>query len=225
MKKTTLNECVTHILDHRGLTPKKLGGDWSNNGKYRVISAKNIKNGSLTNLTSIKRVNHELYKRWMLVEIEKKDILITSEAPFGEALIWDSDEKIVLGQRIFGLKVNKDECNPHYLYYWMTGPIFQSELYCRSTGTTVTGLRQPELLKCSVNLPNLDIQEKIANILLRIDKKIQINAQINDYLATWTDLSSKHRFHRITISVAKHLLLLKGIYFRIHYFVCSRLLA
>ncbi len=30
--ETTLNEVVELIIDHRGKTPKKLGGDWSDSG-------------------------------------------------------------------------------------------------------------------------------------------------------------------------------------------------
>lgn len=111
-------------------------------------------------------------------EIERGDIIITSEAPFGEVYYWDSDEKIVLGQRLFGLKIN-EICYPKYLYYYMTTAQFQSELKNRATGTTVIGLRQPELLKCTVNLPPLEEQRRIAGILGSLDDKIELNRRIN----------------------------------------------
>lgn len=111
-------------------------------------------------------------------EVERGDIIITSEAPLGEVYYWDSDEKIVLGQRLFGLKINK-VCYSKYLYYYMTTVQFQSELRNRATGTTVVGLRQPELLKCTVSLPPLDEQRKIAGILGALDDKIELNRRIN----------------------------------------------
>lgn len=181
-----LGECIESVIDHRGLTPKKLGGDWAHSG-HRALSAKNIKNGALVQEGSMNRVSDEIYYRWMTEEVERGDVFITSEAPFGEVLYWDSDEKLVLSQRIFGLKVNRDVCDSHYLYYWMRSPFFQGELRGRATGTTVTGLRQPELLKCMVHLPPRDVQAAIAHILGTIDDKIMFNNQTNGYLAEIAD--------------------------------------
>ena len=42
MEYKPLADCVVSVIDHRGLTPKKLGGDWANSG-YRAISAKTSK--------------------------------------------------------------------------------------------------------------------------------------------------------------------------------------
>lgn len=176
-----LGECIESVIDHRGLTPKKLGGDWSQFG-YRALSAKNVKNGALVQEDAMNRVSNEMYHRWMPEEVERGDVFITSEAPFGEVLYWDSDEKLVLSQRVFGLKVNRDICDSRYLYYWMQSPFFQGELRGRATGTTVVGLRQPELLRCIVKLPARDIQTAIAHVLGAIDSKITLNKQINGYL-------------------------------------------
>ena len=188
-----LGECIESVIDHRGLTPKKLGGDWAHSG-HRALSAKNIKNGALVQEGSMNRVSDEMYYRWMTEEVERGDVFITSEAPFGEVLYWDSDEKLVLSQRIFGLKVNRDVCDSRYLYYWMRSPFFQGELRGRATGTTVTGLRQPELLKCMVHLPPRDVQAAIAHILGTIDDKIMFNNQTNGYLAELVSLEFMSRF-------------------------------
>ena len=173
--------CIVSVIDHRGLTPKKLGGDWCKQG-YRALSAKNIKDGKLVQTESMKLVDEELYRRWMPQEIEEGDVFITSEAPFGEVLFWNSSEKLVLSQRVFGLKPNHNICDARYLYYWMKGPLFQGELRGRATGTTVIGLRQPELLKCGVALPSMDTQKRISAVLGAIDDKIESNAKLNGYL-------------------------------------------
>lgn len=178
--------CIVSVIDHRGLTPKKLGGDWAKSG-YRALSAKNIKDGKLVQTESMKLVDEELYRRWMPQEIEEGDVFITSEAPFGEVLFWNSSEKLVLSQRVFGLKPNHNICDARYLYYWMKGPLFQGELRGRATGTTVIGLRQPELLKCGVALPSMDTQKRISAVLGAIDDKIESNAKLNGYLADVVD--------------------------------------
>ena len=122
--------------------------------------------------------------------------LITSEAPFGQILFWDSDEKIVLSQRLFDVRI-KSSCDPQYIYYYMTTNDFQGELEARATGTTVTGLRQPELLKCRLKLPNLETQRKIAAILSALDYKIAINERINDHLEKQAQAIYREHFERV----------------------------
>lgn len=60
----------------------------------------------------------------------------------------------------------------------MTSPFFRSEMDSRATGTTVFGLRQPELLDCKVHLPDLPTQKKIAAVLSALDDKIENNRHI-----------------------------------------------
>lgn len=178
----TIKDVIEEVIDYRGKTPKKLGGDWSEEKtEYMALSAKNIKKGRIVQPDTIRYVNQEMYNKWMKQEVERGTILITSEAPFGELLYWDSDDKIVLSQRLFGLKIKK-EFNSRYIYYYMFSEQFQGELSGRATGSTVTGLRQPELLKCHLKVPNRKYQDIIANILMNIDKKIDLNNEINNNL-------------------------------------------
>ena len=179
-KESKLGEIVSLTIDHRGLTPKKLGGDWSSHG-YRALSAKNVKTGKIVQSESIRFVSEEMYHKWMPEEIEYGDILITSEAPFGEVYQWNSNEKIVLSQRLFGVRISDSFC-ADYIYYYMTTGGFQAEMHSRATGTTVIGLRQPELLKCIVRYPGLNEQKIIAGFLRKIDDKINLNIEINDNL-------------------------------------------
>ncbi len=179
-KEYFLGDIVDIVIDYRGKTPKKLGGEWSSYG-YRALSAKNIKTGCIVQQESIRFVDDKLYKKWMKDEIMRGDILITSEAPFGQIFYWDSDEKIVLSQRLFAVRINQNYCSK-YIYYYMITSQFQAELDAHATGTTVIGLRQPELLKCKLKLPSLDEQKRIAAILSALDDKIEINRKINENL-------------------------------------------
>ena len=106
-KEVPLGECIELIIDNRGKTPKKMGGDWIDNG-IKTISAKNIHGGKLTHLEAIRFVDIDVYKKWMKIDINKGDCLLVSEgATLGENLYWDLDEKIVLGQRLFGIRTKK----------------------------------------------------------------------------------------------------------------------
>lgn len=175
-----LGKIIDLVIDYRGKTPKKLGGDWSNTG-YRALSARNIKTGRIVQTDTIRYVDESLYQKWMKDEVRRGDILITSEAPFGQIFYWDSDEKIVLSQRLFCIRVNP-KYDARFIYYYMTTSAFQGELAGRSTGTTVIGLRQPELMKCIIHIPSGENQHRIASILASIDAKISFNQKINDNL-------------------------------------------
>ena len=128
------------------------------------IIAKTSSLSNIVNEDSIYYGDDELYSAWMKDEVKKGDIIITSEAPFGEVFYWDSDEKIILSQRLFCLRPKN--IIPKYLYYAMTSAPFQTELKARATGTTVTGLRQPELLKCNVPEKSVDVQQHIVDIIV-----------------------------------------------------------
>ncbi len=176
MNYTNLGSILETIIDYRGKTPLKLGGNWEEfpDGNIRAFSAKNIKTGKIVQPDEIRYVSPELYKKWMKIEIKRGDILITSEAPFGQIYYWDSDEKIVLSQRLFAVRINKSVYDK-YAYYYMISSGFQGEMKARSTGSTVEGLRQTALLRCNFAYPKYDSQKKIATILRNYDLLIDNN--------------------------------------------------
>ena len=196
----TLGDIVETVIDYRGKTPKKLGGDWSDTG-YRAFSAKNIKTGQIVQCESIRFVDEAMYHKWMKEEIQRGDILITSEAPFGQVFYWDSDEKIVLSQRLFGVRIKK-QYDSRFVYYYMTTNEFQSEMDHRATGTTVVGLRQPELMKCALRCPDYETQRKISAILTAIDNKIAVNEAINHNLEQQASALVGHYMQSIDTSVS-----------------------
>lgn len=159
-----INEATSLIIDHRGKTPKKLGGDWSVKG-YPAISAKNIKGGRIVNHEQIRFLNSDLYYQWMKNELQEGDVLMTSEAPMGEMYFLARDKKYCLSQRMFALR-SSEKISPSYLYCWLQTDIAISDMEGRASGTTVTGIKQSELRKVKIIFP----QEKITNVF---EKKIR----------------------------------------------------
>jgi type I restriction enzyme S subunit len=180
-RKVKLKNLITLIIDHRGKTPKKLGGDWAKTG-YRAISAKSIKNGQLVNEEQMNLLPENLYRKWMKEEIQKGDVLLTSEAPLGEHLFWDSDEKLVLSQRVYGIRTDPQLLNPKYFHYYIDTPYYQNELHSRASGSTVQGIRQTELLKTDLIVPDISEQKSIAAILSSLDDKIELLQEQNKTL-------------------------------------------
>jgi len=174
-----LSDGVEKIIDYRGKTPRKLGSDWTKTG-IRAISAKNVHNGVLDNIDSIRCVSEEISEKWMKDKIQRNDIFIASEgASMGESLIWESDEQIVLGQRLFAVRANTLVFNPFYLAMYMRTPEYQTELENHCTGTSVMGLSQPGLLRTKIRYIPIERQNFIGEMYQNICNKIAVNSAIN----------------------------------------------
>lgn len=177
-REDNLENLLDILIDHRGITPKKLGGDWSISG-IPALSAKNIKTGKIVNQQDIRFVNQKLYEKWMPKKLEDGDILLTSEAPLGELYFLKERQDYVLSQRLFVLRTNREKLNSRYLYYYLQSSIGRQELLRRLSGTAAEGIRQAELRKINVEFPE-DIleQEKIAFVISAFDDKVEVNNKI-----------------------------------------------
>jgi type I restriction enzyme, S subunit len=95
------------VLDRRGVTPLKLGSEFQAAG-HRVISAKLIKDGRIDLTADEPRfVNEETYRKWMRTPLLPDDVLLTSEAPLGQAAYVRRSLDWCLGQRLFGIRTRK----------------------------------------------------------------------------------------------------------------------
>ncbi|MFY3327256.1 restriction endonuclease subunit S [Vibrio fluvialis] len=182
----SLDEVTSLIIDHRGKTPKKLGGDWSESG-YPAISAKNIKNGRLVRQDTIRYVNLALYEKWMKNPLSAGDIVMTSEAPLGEMLYLPTKTDFLLSQRLYGIRANTAVISGSYLYYWLQTSIAKADLDGRATGTTVVGIRQSELRQVNVMTPNIEVVSKFDQIVSSYLVKCDANELQTRQLETLRD--------------------------------------
>jgi len=169
----TIDNLVELIIDYRGKTPKKLGMDWSEKG-IPALSAKTIKNGKIVRRDAMNLGSEELYHLWMKDELMPKDILLTSEAPLGEMYYLIDDKKYILSQRLFALRAN-DKISSEYLYYYLFSRQGQNLLNARASGSTVQGIRQSELRKVEVLIPDSKTLEKASALFERVFQKINLN--------------------------------------------------
>ena len=100
----------------------------------------------------------------------------------GESMLWESDEKVVLGQRLFCLRCDNSVLNPYYLAMYMRTPEYRAELVNHATGTSVMGLRQPALLRTKIRYIPIKTQNMIGELYRVILAKIDSNKKINDNL-------------------------------------------
>lgn len=172
---STLGDVLDTIIDRRGLTPTKLGSEWSNEGII-ALSAKSVKNHELVNLDIANHVDNDLYNRWMPQKLQSQDILMTSEAPLGEFYYLAVFSTYCLSQRLFAMRANKTIIEPTVLYFQLTDSIGKHQIDIRKTGTTVTGIRQSELIQVPIIVPPMNIQKEFARFCNPIMITIEKNA-------------------------------------------------
>lgn len=177
MKTVSLIDLCYSVTDCSHSTPK-----WTNAGKI-VIRNQNIRNGRL-DISSVSYTTQEDYdKRIKRALPNAGDIIITREAPMGEVCMIPDDLECCLGQRMVLLKPNRDLVDNNYLLYALMSPYVQNQIsWSEGTGTTVSNLRIPHLEKLQIPIFELKKQRKIAKLLANLDKKIEVNNEMNDNL-------------------------------------------
>jgi type I restriction enzyme S subunit len=177
-----LDDVVEEIIDRRGVTPLKLGGDFVTEG-HRVISAKLLKERTVQlDADEARYVSSEIYKKWMKLPLRAGDVIMTSEAPLGELAYLHEDKDWVLGQRLFAIRPRKELMNGRFLYYVLQTNAVRSDIQGRATGTTVQGIRQAELRLVKVPVPSLAEQNEAASFLGAIDDRITLLRETNKTL-------------------------------------------
>lgn len=174
----SLGKLIEDIIDYRGITPAKLGGEWANEG-IPAISALNVKNGNLIKLDETKKVSERLYEKWMRKQLLPLDILLTSEAPLGQVHLLLEKEKYVLSQRLFGIRSDSSKISPIYLYFYLLFEIGQHQIQSKATGSTVGGIRQQLLRKIDILVPTHDLLKKFDEAVFDILKQAALLKKIN----------------------------------------------
>jgi len=93
------------------------------------------------------------------------------------------------------LRLDRTKVDPKFMLYAYLGPEFQATLHSRTIhGSTVDRLSINELPSYPIRLPPLPTQRRIAEILGRLDDKIEVNQRINRTLEQMAQALYKHWF-------------------------------
>ncbi len=142
---------------------------------YPIIRTPNIGRGRLI-LDGVQRVSKATYdKRNIRAVPQKDDIIFAREAPAGNAAIIRAGQEVCLGQRTVLIRPDKKKVCPQFLAYYILAPKQQYELLGTANGATVAHVNIPIIRNMPVNLPKIEIQERIAEILSSYDDLIENN--------------------------------------------------
>lgn len=166
-----LGECLEALIDNRGKNPP-----------FVLVGVPVVSGGSVTDrgleLQTSRRVSPETLRKWMPESTREGDIVLTSEAPLGRVARITTSEPLMVAQRVFCLRGKRGVLHSRFLYYALKTKFVQAELAGRATGTTVLGIKQPELRKIRIPAPNYRTQCGIAEVLGALDDKIATNEHV-----------------------------------------------
>lgn len=169
--------------NHGSLHPK--ASDYVDEG-MPFIMANNLING-VVDLDGCAFISEEQAKMLRKGFAKPGDVLLTHKATIGRtAIVPDRYETIILTPQVTYYRV-KQGIDNRYLKYYFDSPDFQATLNnWAGSGSTRAYLGITAQHKLPVILPPYSEQQKIANILEVLDRKIQINTEINKNLAAYS---------------------------------------
>ena len=128
------------------------------------------------------------------VEVKPRDVLlnITGDSVARACIVPNEFTPARVNQHVSILRTNS-RSNPVFLLAWLqTNKSLLLSL--ASSGATRNALTKTMLEKLDVNLPPIDVQERIAGIVLSIQSKIEANAKLNGYLLELLKASAKNLY-------------------------------
>lgn len=127
--------------------------------------------------TEVKNTDYSKFR------LMKDDIIMARTCSTGICFLAKQDLPAVFNNGLARIRLKKDIAYPTYVYYVFKSKSFISYIDGISGGTSVQlNMKIGDLSKYSFDLPPLNIQKEIANKLSDLDKKIQLNTQINQTL-------------------------------------------
>ena len=143
------------------ITPKDLSGY---NKMYISKGERNITDSGLKNSSAYL--------------IPKGSVLFSSRAPIGYVAI--ANNELCTNQGFKNFICDESKIDNIYLYYWLKNNVKTIEEF--ASGSTFKEISASKISNIEIELPSLTTQKKISNILSSLDKKIELNNQINNNL-------------------------------------------
>lgn len=177
---TVLGDVLNQLIDCEHKTAPETITDFF---AYSV-GTPHIRNGRIL-YDQAKRISAETYEKWTKRgQPQPGDLILAREAPVGHVGLVSASHRVALGQRTVLLKLDRDKCVPRYIHYKLLSHGMQRRMADWSEGSTVQHLNVRDIPKLELgNLPGLEEQKRIAEILGSMDDKIEANSRLLDSLS------------------------------------------
>ena len=150
-----------------------------------VLNGSNLEGFSLSE-KAFRFVTKEKADSLNKANAHRGDIVITHRGTLGQIAFIPQDsryDRYVISQSQFRVRCN-DKVLPEYLVYYFHTPIGQHKLLSNASQVGVPALARPSstFQQIEVELPELNIQKRVVEIITTIQKKIENTQELNDNL-------------------------------------------
>ena len=172
------------------------------NGECFLLSAKNIKNGIVSYDYTDRRISKEIrIKLNKRTKMEPGDVAITTVGTIGELAVLKNNCVDFEFQRSVGIiKTDEKILYPIFLFYILKDSSYQNYFKALAIGAAQQCIFLKTLKSLKVQIPNLYIQVKIANVLSKYDELIGNNNQRIKLLEQMAEELYKEWFVRFRFS-------------------------
>lgn len=125
------------------------------------------------------------------------DIVFTSKGTVGHFLfVKETTERFLYSPQLSFWRIFKrDLLDPRFIFFWMQGREFHEQIYGLKSQTDMADyVSLSDQRRIRITLPPLPIQRRIAEILGRLDDKIEVNRRINRTLEQMAQALYQHWF-------------------------------
>jgi type I restriction enzyme S subunit len=165
---TTLGSVLTHLVDCINDTP-----DFAEkNTGLLGLKSTNIRPYKL-DLSQRWYVSPEYFAQWNRRETPVPgDIILTREAPMGNACMLPLGQSVCLTQRLMLLRADIETIEPSFLLHYLNSPIFQDQVKEHCRGLTTPHIRVQDAPNFLLPLPPKDEQIEIVRALDELQKEV-----------------------------------------------------
>ena len=149
--------------------------NYNQTGEIIALRALNLRNGRL-DLSDIHRIDKSISDNLPRSKLYKGDILFTYTGNgYGDCALVDENDKYHLAPNICKITAEKSVVDYTFLYYTIRSKGFYGQVSGYIGGSGQPTIPMERIRKLKIFLPNLNKQQKIANILSRYDEAIENN--------------------------------------------------
>ena len=114
------------------------------------------------------------------------------------SIITKVNEPTVFESHLIRARIDERKANPYFLYYYFNSRHGKENVHTIVEQVAAAGIRGSDLVNLWVPYPSIEIQNNIADILITIDKKIELNCKINDNLEQQAQAIYHERFETVS---------------------------
>jgi len=171
----------------------------------RLVRGENVQQGFLRWGDKAKKWNNAEYEDFRRYQLEKDDVLLAMDRPIvggGLKLSWvkEQDLPCLLVQRVARIRGVRDVVRTKFLRYVLSTPEFLGHIESVTTGANIPHISGKDIESFELQLPSLDDQDRIVEILSSYDEFVEINARRVELLEESARLLYREWFVKLRFS-------------------------